>query len=180
MLESERLTLAPLRPGDERWLWPFMSDPLTMWAWGEPRTYRDLEDWIAWSREAEEQWGLGRHLLRRKDTGAVVGDCGFFWWEWEGRDLIDCGWIVDRRHWRRGYAGEAMRSLLPALFARGHATAWAKMAEDNVGSWRTAEALGFRRTGSFRYQSIRWGTMRLYRMDAPNPHPLAPSPGGRG
>lgn len=167
MLETPRLLLTPLRPGDERWLWRFMSEPRTMWAWGRPRTYNELSDWISWSREAEAQWGLGRHLLRLKTTGQVVGDCGFFAWEWDGRDRVDAGWIVDHRHWRQGYAREALGALLPALFARGHREAWAKMAWNNVGSWRTAASLGFQRAGVFRYEPIHWDRMLLWRLDAP-------------
>ena len=166
-LETDRLVLTPLRPGDERWLWPFMSDPLTLHAWNEPYSYNTLADWIGWSQAAEVEFGLGRHLLRLKTTGQVVGDCGFFWWEWQGRDLIDAGWIVDRRHWRQGYATEAMRALLPALFARGHPEAWVKVPWTNAASWRTALALGFEPRGDFRYEGLRWDRMLLGRLGAP-------------
>ena len=166
-LETDRLLLTPLCPGDERWLWPFMSDPLTLYAWNEPYSYNRLSEWIGWSQACEAEFGLGRHLLRLKATGEVVGDCGFFWWEWQGRDLIDAGWIVDRRHWRRGYATEAMRALLPALFAQGHPEAWAKVPWTNTASWRTALALGFEPRGAFRYEGLRWDRMLLGRLGAP-------------
>lgn len=165
-LETERLILTPLMPGDQRWLRPLLSDPVTTHAWPQPLDWEKIDAWIEGSRKAEAAFGLGRHLLRLKEGGAVVGDCGFFAWDWEGREVIDAGWVIDRRFWRRGYAVEAMRVLLAALFARGNAAAWAKMAEDNRGSWRTAEALGFRRVGSFRYPPIRFGVMRLYRLEA--------------
>ncbi len=167
VLESRRLTLTPLRDGDARWLWPLLSDPVTMRAWPQPLDWSRIAAWIEGSREAEAAFGLGRHLLRSKESGTAVGDCGFFCWDWQGRAVVDAGWVIDHRCWRQGYALEAMEVLLAALFARGHREAFAKMAEDNVGSWRTAESLGGRRLPSFRYEPIRWGLMRLYRLEGP-------------
>lgn len=164
-LETPRLRLTPLRPGDEHRLWRFLSDPVTMWAWNEPYSYNKLSDWIGWSQEAEQAFGLGRHLLRLKATGEVVGDCGFFPWDWQDRTLIDAGWIIGQRHWRQGYAVEAMRALLPALFARGHRAAWARMAWNNEPSRRTAQALGFQPAGSVRYAPIRWDRVLLWRLE---------------
>jgi len=166
-LETDRLLLSPLRRGDEPRLRPVLSDPLTMWAWGEPLGYGDIARWIGWSLEAEKQWGLGRQLVRLKATGEPVGDCGFFWWEHAGEDRIDAGWIVARRHWRQGYATEAMQALLPALFALGHCTAWAKVPQHNRASRRTAEALGFRPAGAFHEAAARWERMAVYRLNAP-------------
>jgi RimJ/RimL family protein N-acetyltransferase len=167
-LRTQRLVLTPVTAADDHRLWPLLSDPLTLWSWGEPFSRRAVEDWIEGSEETRQRFGLGRHLVHLKATGALVGDCGFFtWWPignpW-GRPRIDAGWVIHRRHWRQGYATEAMRPLLSALFALGHAEAWAKMAVNNPASWRTAERLGFTRVGRFREAEMRWDPAYAYRL----------------
>ena len=161
--ETDRLLLTPLRPGDERWLWPFMSDPVTMWAWPVLFDQAGVAAWIARSLEAERAFGFGRRLIRLRSDGRVLGECGFLPWQWRGERLIDSGWIIDRRYWRQGFAREAMRAMLPALRTADQRPVWAKMAADNEASWRMAEALGFTSCGEFRYERNRWARTRLYR-----------------
>jgi RimJ/RimL family protein N-acetyltransferase len=163
-LETQRLLLTPVTAADDHRVWPLLSDPLTMWNWCEPFTRRAVEDWIEGSHETRERFGLGRHLLQHKESGQVVGDCGFFTWWHEGQPRIDAGWVIHRRHWRQGYATEAMRRLLSALFTLSHAEVWAKMAVNNPASWRTAERLGFTRVGRFREPEMRWDLAYAYRL----------------
>jgi RimJ/RimL family protein N-acetyltransferase len=163
-LETARLVLTPVTTADDWRLWPLLSDPLTLWNWGEPLTRRGVADWIEGSEETRERFGLGRYLLRGKDGGQLIGDCGFFTWWRDSTPLIDAGWVIGQRHWRQGYATEAMRPLLAALFALGHREAWAKMAVNNPASWRTAERLGFARVGRFHESEMRWDPAYAYRL----------------
>lgn len=167
-LETARLMLTPVTPADDWRLWPLLSDPLTMWSWGEPLSRHGVADWIEGSEETRQRFGLGRYRLHHRESGKLIGDCGFFtWWpkgQPRGTPLVDAGWVIHRRHWRQGYATEAMRPLLAALFALGHAEAWAKMAVNNPASFRTAEALGFTRVGRFYEAEMRWDPAYAYRL----------------
>lgn len=167
-LETARLVLTPVTPADDWRLWPLLSDPITLWSWGEPLTRAGVADWIEGSEETRERYGLGRFLLHHRATGTLIGDCGFFtWWpNGQPRDtpLIDAGWVIHHRHWRQGYATEAMAPLLAALFVLGHREAWAKMAVNNPASWRTAERLGFTRVGRFNEPEMHWEAAYAYRL----------------
>lgn len=163
-VETRRLVLTPVTPADEWRLWPLLSCPITMWNWGEPLTRAGVGDWIEGSEETRERFGLGRFLLHGRESGRLIGDCGFFTWWRGGEALIDVGWVIGHRHWRQGYATEALPPLLDALFALGHREAWAKMAVNNPASWRTAERLGFTRVGRFHEHEMRWDPAYAYRL----------------
>jgi len=168
-LRTARLVLTPVDPAEDWRLWPLLSDPIAMASWGEPLSRAGVADWIEGSEETRQRFGLGRHLLHHRESGRLIGDCGFFTWWRQGEPLVDAGWVIDRHHWRQGYATEALRPLLAALFALGHAEAWAKMAVNNAASWRTAEKLGFVRAGRFHEAEMRWDPAYAYRLAAPSP-----------
>jgi len=58
--------------------------------------------------------GLGFWVVERREDGALIGFCGL-----KRGDAynpiageVEAGWIIDRPHWRQGYAFEAMEAAL--------------------------------------------------------------------
>jgi RimJ/RimL family protein N-acetyltransferase len=93
--------------------------------------------------------GFGFMMMVERETGEIVGHCGM-------RRLVhghapnpgdhEIGWLVREDRWRRGYAQEAMRSVVDWGFAVHHAPHIVAMTcAANVGSWRLMEKLGMHR-----------------------------------
>jgi RimJ/RimL family protein N-acetyltransferase len=59
--------------------------------------------------EADE--GLARYAVILKETGEMIGFCGFK----RRSDCIDLGWRYARRVWGSGYATEAAHAVLERL-----------------------------------------------------------------
>ena len=80
-------------------------------------------------------------------AGTLVGNLylassGPDWWHtWE------LGYVFHPDHWGRGYATEACRTLLDAVFADGAHRVVAHCNPANVRSWALLERLGMRREG---------------------------------
>ncbi|HUA45021.1 MAG TPA: GNAT family N-acetyltransferase [Solirubrobacteraceae bacterium] len=102
-----------------------------------------------------EQAHYGVWVILERTTNTVIGDIGFF--GPPGPDgMLEVGYSIvpDRR--RRGYATEAARALVGwALEQPNVRTIVAGCDENNQGSIRTLERVGFSRTGRVESQ-LRW------------------------
>lgn len=143
VFETPRLILRQLQTSDLDALHAIFSDPITMSFWPAPFEREATERWIARSRQSYAEHGFGRYAVVRKADGALIGDCGLLRAELAGQLENDLGYIIDRQHWRQGYAAEAAG----ACKAYGFQTLQlrricANMPADHWASRRTAERIG--------------------------------------
>ena len=144
---TERLLLRPGWREDAPDLYRAIADEAIVRNLGSaPWPYRpeDAEAFLSTEPGAEEARFL---IFRRTDSAPeLVGTIGLSPRPGDGRTEI--GYWIARRHWGRGYATEAGRSVLRlardglrlSRLAAGHFV-------DNPASGRVLEKLGFRRTG---------------------------------
>lgn len=88
--------------------------------------------------------GYGFMSVVEKATGDWVGRVGP--WFPEGWPEPEVGWTIHRNHWRKGYAKEAGAACVDYCF---NTLGWNRVihviAEDNIASIKTAEAIGSKR-----------------------------------
>ena len=100
----------------------------------EQRDEIELEDCIA----LDSGTGISRYAVLLDDE--LIGFCGFK----DCGDHIDLGWRYAQRHWGHGYATEAARAVLEyGIETLSLTRIKAVSYEDNVGSVRVIEKLGF-------------------------------------
>lgn len=116
-LESARLQLTALAPGDAHDLFGLLSDPAVTHYMGmaplqEPDEAADL------LRVFAERSAAGLELrwaIRRRDAGHMVGVCTLDE-PYSARRRAELGYVVARSHWRQGIALEAVRAVLAHAF----------------------------------------------------------------
>jgi [ribosomal protein S5]-alanine N-acetyltransferase len=154
-LETERCILRPLESADAPALLEYFSSPeLARFIGLDPfDTIIEAEAFIAQYRAAA---GAGRALrwgIELRETGALIGSCGFHTWVRSDR-RTEIGYELVPSMWRRG----VMSEVLPAAIEWGFAEMeihriGALVSTDNVASMRLLEKLGFRREGVLRGNS---------------------------
>ncbi|GAB4181233.1 MAG: GNAT family N-acetyltransferase [Thalassobaculales bacterium] len=155
-IETARLALRPYGPGDVAALHAIIGDPVTMRHYPWPFSEAEARAWVERSMQRWAEQRVGRMVVMLKETGEMVGDCGLVPTEIDGESATDIAWIIDRRHWRRGYAREAAAALRDRWAARGDLPPLrAHMAFDNTASRRTAEAIGLVFLRSYYYRRNR-------------------------
>jgi len=106
----------------------------------------EAKEWIEFYLQPEPR-GHHRWILVRKDNGEKIGTCGFHCLDREAGS-VETGYDLQPAYWRQDYMTEAMTAAL--AFARDVMevqTVLAHISVDNLASARTAEKLGFVRTG---------------------------------
>lgn len=106
---------------------------------GSPHSYEQATAYVVDCIRAEARDSMARYAVILRETGQLIGFCGFKRME----DYIDFGWRYARRVWGNGYATEAAAAVLDY----GVNTLWlsgivAQSAIENVGSVRVMEKIG--------------------------------------
>jgi RimJ/RimL family protein N-acetyltransferase len=140
-LQTERLDLRALTPGDLGALHPIISDPLNCVHIPEG-PMESLEDSRAWIERFSARWevsGLGYWTARLRATSAVIGVGGA-----ERRPRYwNLFYLLDRRDWGNGYGTELARAAQREAAAADPGlpvVAW--IHEENLASQAVARHLG--------------------------------------
>ena len=151
-VETDRLVLRSLVPGDAERLFEIYGDAETMRHVG--RTGRPVADLDAARRSLdairrhEELHGFAMWALDERDGEPLVGVAGLALVDGEGPE-VEAAYILRRDRWGRGYATEALRAVL----AIGHEQLGlerivALAYEENDASRRVMEKAGMRPDGT--------------------------------
>lgn len=146
-IRSERLFLRPAWPEDWAELYPLINDlsvvrNLSRVPW--PYTPEDARHFVG--MEADRRHPTFLVTLPGATGSRLIGSLGIFGGE-EGPEL---GYWIARRFWGRGYATEAVRTVLPIARALEHARLRAWAFADNPASARVLRKAGFAPTGQMR------------------------------
>ena len=171
-LETERLILRGFRRDDLDAHAATLSNPaVTRYLTGEPMSRED-----AWRRlmMAVGQWpllGYGYWAVEMKDSGALIGHCGFADMQRATQPDIsgepEMGWIFDPSVHGQGLACEACTAALAWADAELDAASYpAIISVDNEASIRLAYRLGFERLPDVTYRDEQ---VALFRRPARRP-----------
>jgi len=155
ILETERLVLREMTPGDREALRAVISDPETMRYYPEPYNERGVNRWLEWSRENYANFGFGLWAVCLKESGDMIGDCGITMQHIDGWIRPEIGYHINKRFWRQGYAHEAGIAVRDYAFTHTpFCTLYSYMNAENVPSCSTAESLGMTLRGTFTEDGI--------------------------
>lgn len=152
ILETERLILRHLEPGDLESLYALYSDPEIRQFYPEgvltlEETRAELE-WFLHGHPRHPELGLWATIL--KSSGEFLGRCGLLPWELEGKHEVEVAYLIAKTHWGQGLGTEAAQGVLDYGFKQLHLPRLVCLIDEgNEASKRVAEKIGmqFERTG---------------------------------
>jgi len=140
-LETERLSLEPLRVAHAQEMAPLLADErLHVFTGGQPPTLRQLRD--SYRRRVKEP-GWCNWVVRDRDSGRVIGGMQAEIAERDGEPVAELAWILGSADQGHGYAREAAAAVVAWLREQGVRSFIADIHERNEPSMRLARALGF-------------------------------------
>ncbi|HET8891615.1 MAG TPA: GNAT family N-acetyltransferase [Candidatus Angelobacter sp.] len=143
VLETSRLRLREFVPQDVDALSAVLGDPVAMQYYPAPFDRKGVEEWIERNRSRYQSDGYGLWAMVLKDSGELIGDCGCFLRDIDGRDDIEIGYHVRRDLWGNGYATEAAQACMQYAFTRlGVDHVISLIRPENLQSVRVAEKNG--------------------------------------
>lgn len=145
VLETNRLILRWLRPGDAEFLIRLLNEPSFLRYIGD-RGVRNLADahryLLEGPLESYRQLGFGLYMVELKEGGVPSGLCGLL--KREALADVDIGFAFLPQFWSQGYAFEAASAVMThARLSLGLERVVAITSQDNASSARLLGKLGF-------------------------------------
>ena len=169
MIQTPRTIIRPYTEEDIDYIYPVLSNPVTMGFWPSPFLREQVERWIRKNIMRSRKDGLARMIVESRETGEVIGDCGIVRNKINGKIENDLGYIIHHPFWRKGYATECATALIEWISVRADnhppQRIIANMAVNHTGSRRVAEKIGMRLEGTFINERNRGMETCLYVMD---------------
>lgn len=147
ILETERLLLRRLLPGDLDDLFALYSDPDIRRYFPEGTlTYEETREELEWFLNGHPQHPeLGLWATLYKETGEFIGRCGLLPWTIEQRPEVEVAYLLAKTHWGQGLATEAAQAILQYGFEQLHLSRLICLIDrDNQASRKVAEKIGMR------------------------------------
>lgn len=151
IIETERLYLRELEPGDEAALACVLCDPEAMQYYPEPFSRERVARWIEWNLDHYRRYGHGLWAVIFKKEDLLLGDCGITMQDIEGVNLPELGYHIRKDYWNQGYATEAAKACIEyGLETLGLDALYTYAQRDNAPSIRVAAKNGMRFVKHFR------------------------------
>lgn len=168
ILTTERLILRDFVESDWQTVLAYQQDPLYLryneWTSRSPDEVREfIQMFLAHQKQIPRI--KFQFAITLKSTGHLIGNCGVRRDSPEAQEG-DMGYELDPRHWGRGYATEAARTMLNFGFSNlnlRRISAWC--VADNVGSANVLKKIGMRlerRIRAHQYFKGRWWDALFY------------------
>lgn len=121
ILETERLYLRKMVGADFCSLCEILQDDEVMYAYEGAFSDREVQEWLERQISRYRQYGFGLWAAVLKETGEMIGQCGLTMQPWKEREVLETGYLFNKRYWHQGYATEAARACIQYAFAVLHA-----------------------------------------------------------
>jgi RimJ/RimL family protein N-acetyltransferase len=155
-IDTSRLRLAPLRVEDADEMADLLDDAsLHRYTGGRPATRDQLR-----ARYARQVAGRSRGwlnwIVRRSETGAIVGTVQATLFDEQGHPAAELAWIVISGHQGKGYASEAAAGMVAWLREQGVEVFAAHVHPEHAASIAVARSLGMTPGASRDDGEVRW------------------------
>lgn len=116
ILETERLYLREMEQSDYDSLCKIMQDEKTMYAYNGIYSDTEVQEWLNRQLARYEKHGFGLWAVVLKETDEMIGQCGLTMQDWNGREVLEIGYLFQREYWHNGYATESAKACKEYAF----------------------------------------------------------------
>lgn len=110
ILETERLYLREITQSDFNSLCRIMQDEQTMYAYEGAFSDEEVQEWLDRQLARYAKYGFGLWAVILKETDEMIGQCGLTIQPWKDEEVLEIGYLFQRKFWHKGYAIEAAKA----------------------------------------------------------------------
>lgn len=145
ILETRKLYLRHLEPGDLDNLYALYSDPVVRRYFPEGvLTRQETQEELEWFLNGHPRHPeLGLWATIEKETNCFIGRCGLLPWTIDGQYEVEVAYMLAQPYWGLGLATEAAQGIVDYAFEKlGLARLICLIDRDNIASIRVAQKIG--------------------------------------
>ena len=116
IFETERLYLREMNQCDLKSLCKILQDEETMTAYEGAFSDSEAQEWLDRQIFRYHKWDFGLWAVVLKETDEMIGQCGLTMQLWKDKEVLEIGYLFQRKYWHRGYATEAAKACKKYAF----------------------------------------------------------------
>ena len=116
IFETERLYLREMNQSDFKALSKILQDEETMYAYEGAFNDEEVQEWLDRQISRYHKWDFGLWAVVLKETDEMIGQCGLTMQLWKDKEVLETGYLFQRKYWHRGYATEAAKACKKYAF----------------------------------------------------------------
>lgn len=148
--ETERLRLRQMEPSDYGDLCKILKDEEVMYAYEGAFSDEEVRSWLDKQFVRYKEDGFGLFAVILKETGEMIGQCGLTMQEIPGRQVLEIGYLFQKKYWHQGYAAEAAKACKEYAFTVLKADeVFSIIRDSNIASQNVAKRNGMTQSGTF-------------------------------
>lgn len=150
ILETERLYMREMTQEDFQSLCKIMQDEEAMYAYEGAFSDVEVQEWLDRQISRYRKWGFGLWAVILKGTDEMIGQCGLTMQPWKDKELLEVGYLLNKKYWHMGYAIEAAKACKIYAFETLDTSEVCSIIRDtNIPSRRVADRNGMSVTDSW-------------------------------
>lgn len=107
ILETKRLYLREMCESDYNSLCKILQDKDAMYAYEGIFSNEEVQNWLNKQLNNYRTHGFGLWAVILKETHKMIGQCGVTIQNWNGKNLLEIGYLLNKDYWHKGYATES-------------------------------------------------------------------------
>lgn len=116
-ITTARLMLRQLTQNDYPALCKILQDAEVMYAYEHAFSDEEVQEWLDRQLTRYEKYGnFGLWAVVLKKTGELIGQCGLTMQECKGKEVLEIGYLFQKKFWHQGYATEAAEACKKYAF----------------------------------------------------------------
>ena len=116
IFETKRLYLREMNQSDFKSLCKILQDEETMYAYEGAFSDTEVQQWLDRQIFRYQKWNFGLWAVIRTETDEMIGQCGLTMQQWKDEEVLEIGYLFERRYWHKGYATEAAEACKKYAF----------------------------------------------------------------
>ncbi len=118
ILETKRLYLRRMNQSDYEALGKILQDEDTMYAYEGAFSDEETQAWLDRQIGRYCEYGFGLWAVVLKETDEMIGQCGLTMQQWNDRQVLEIGYLLQKVYWHKGYATEAAKACREYAFTK--------------------------------------------------------------
>ena len=148
--ETERLRLRRMEPADYDDLCKILQDEEVMYAYEGAFSDEEVRSWLDKQLVRYKEHGFGLFAVILKESGEMIGQCGLTIQDIPGKQVLEIGYLFQKKYWRQGYATEAAKACKEYAFTALKADeVFSIIRDSNIASQNVAKRNGMTLRGTF-------------------------------
>ena len=116
ILETERLYLREMVQSDFSSLCKILQDADVMYAYEGTFSDSETQEWLDKQLQRYKSHGFGLWAVILKENDEMIGQCGLTMQDYDGKQILEVGYLFQKAFWHKGYATEAANACKEYAF----------------------------------------------------------------